>query len=44
MGGGGRMKASIEKSEVTVRQLEEVILGLERRKPLKPNPRYYTNH
>ncbi|KMU81607.1 hypothetical protein CISG_09220 [Coccidioides immitis RMSCC 3703] len=34
-GGGGRLKASIEKSEATVRQLEEVILGLERRRPLK---------
>ncbi|KAG5295959.1 hypothetical protein I7I50_08897 [Histoplasma capsulatum G186AR] len=41
---GGRMKASREKSEATVRHLEEAILSLERRKSLKPNHYDYTDN
>lgn len=38
------MKASREKSEATVRHLEEAILSLERRKSLKPNHYDYTDN
>ncbi|EER40444.1 conserved hypothetical protein [Histoplasma capsulatum H143] len=41
---GGRMKASIEKSEATVRHLEEAILNLERVRSLKPNHYDYTDY